>query len=130
MSKEEGKGRGWKLQYIWNTASNYGKVVIRMATGLILFRMLFSNLDEASFGMWALLWSVFGYGILLDFGLGFACQKVVAEKLVHKDVQGINSMLATVFWSFCVLAFVIVLAATVVKPWALEGIRSFRRQCI
>ena len=122
MTEGPNKGRSWKFQYLWNTASNYGKVVIRMATGLILFRMLFSNLDSESFGMWALLWSVFGYGILLDFGLGFACQKVVAEKQVTKDIDGINSMLATVFWAFCGLATIIVASSFILRPWALNAL--------
>ena len=124
MQKETRDSKSWEFQYIWNTASNYGRVVVRMATGLILFRMLYSNLDSTSFGMWALLWSVFGYGILLDFGFGFACQKVVAEKQVKNEIQGINQMLSTVFWTFCAFAFIIVFIAITARPWALEALIS------
>lgn len=49
-----------------------------MLLGLVLFRMMFQSFSEAEFGLWALLWSLFSYGILLDFGFGFTAQKSVS----------------------------------------------------
>lgn len=59
--------------------SSYLRTVVRLVLGLVTFRMLYGGLSKADFGFWPLLWSVFGYGVLVDFGLGFAAQKRVAE---------------------------------------------------
>ena len=65
----------------WGAFSNYGRVVLQMVLGLVTFRLLYQGLDAESFGFWSLLWSVFGYGILLDFGFGSAAQKRVSDAL-------------------------------------------------
>ena len=67
-------------QNIWSNAiSNYLRTFVGIVVGLVTFRLLYQALPRESFGFWSLLWSVFGYGILLDFGFGFAAQKRVAE---------------------------------------------------
>ena len=58
-----------------NSISNYVFLVFRLGLGVILFRLLYKSLSNEQFGFWALLWSVFGYGILLDLGFGFTAQK-------------------------------------------------------
>jgi O-antigen/teichoic acid export membrane protein len=94
----------WK-KYFWrNTASNYVRMITRLGLGLVLFRLLFSNLSEAQFGYWSLLWSLFGYGVLLDFGFGFTAQKVVAEKTTKGDLDGLNRLMATLLWTYVGLA--------------------------
>ena len=96
----------WK-RYFWrNTASNYLKVITRLVLGLFLFRLLFSSLSDAQFGFWSLLWSLFGYGILLDFGLGFTAQKAVAEKTTTQDWEELSSLLSTLVWTFVGLAVI------------------------
>lgn len=90
----------WKKFFLRNTASNYLRTVLRLGTGLVLFRLTFENLSEEAFGFYSLLWSFFGYTILLDFGLGFTAQKLVAEANETKEYDKLNELLSTVFWSF------------------------------
>lgn len=75
-----------------------------MLLGLVLFRTMFSHFSEAQFGFWALLWSLFGYGILLDFGFGFTAQKAVAEKTATGDIVGLSRLLSTILWTFVGMA--------------------------
>ncbi|CAA6678265.1 MULTISPECIES: oligosaccharide flippase family protein [unclassified Lentimonas] len=97
----------WK-RYFWrNTASNYIRTITRLLLGLILFRMLFSGLSAAEFGFWSLLWSLFGYGILLDFGFGFTAQKAVAEKSVKGEWAELSRLLSTMLWTFVGLAVIL-----------------------
>lgn len=93
----------WKRRFWKNTLSSYAGVAVRLVLGLILFRQMFENLDGPQFGFWALLWSLFGYGILLDFGFGFTAQKAVAEKTASGDLDGLSKMLATILWTFVAL---------------------------
>jgi hypothetical protein len=56
------------------------------ASDLVTFRLLYQGLDAEHFGFWSLLWAIFGYGILLDFGFGYAAQKKVAELSVKQGL--------------------------------------------
>ncbi|MEI8037111.1 MAG: oligosaccharide flippase family protein [Verrucomicrobiota bacterium] len=90
----------WQRRFWRTTASGYIGVVVRMLCGLILFRTMFHQFSHAQFGFWSLLWSLFGYGILLDFGFGYTAQKAVAEKTATGDIAGLSKLLATVLWTF------------------------------
>src|SRR5687768_196141 len=101
-------------QHIWrNTASNYFCMALRLVVGLVLFRLLYQELTTEEFGFWALLWSVFGYGVLLDFGFGFTAQKRVAELSVHQDWNRLSKVLSTIFFSYVGVAALIILAGLV-----------------
>ena len=74
---------------IWrNSISNYVSMAIRMAVGLLMFRMLYQGLSREEFGFWALLWSVFGYGILLDFGLAKGNPTDAGNQTASKSIFG------------------------------------------
>lgn len=82
---------------IWsNSVSNYLRTAIGMGVGLLTFRMLYQALGKEQFGFWSMLWSVFGYGVLLDFGFGFAAQKRVAELSVSEDWETLSRVLSTI----------------------------------
>jgi O-antigen/teichoic acid export membrane protein len=86
---------------IWsNAVSNYVRTVLGMVVGLLTFRMLFQALTREQFGFWSLLWSVFGYGVLLDFGFGFAAQKRVAELSVRGEWDQLSRVLSTIFFFY------------------------------
>jgi O-antigen/teichoic acid export membrane protein len=92
--------RDWQRHFWRNTGTNYLRTLLRLGSGLILFRLTFQYLSTEAFGFYSLLWSLFGYTILLDFGLGFTAQKAVAEHSAGGDTDRLNQLLATIFWSF------------------------------
>ena len=93
----------------WTGAlSNYARVFLRMALGLVTFRLLYQGLTREEFGFWALLWSVFGYGILLDFGFGYAAQKRVAELSVRRDWPTLSQVLSTIFLFYLAASAILV----------------------
>ncbi len=93
-----------------NALTGYVRIFIRMGLGLVTFRMLYQGLSTVpeQFGFWSLLWAVFGYGILLDFGFGYSAQKRVAELSVHQDWPGLSRVLSTIFFFYCIMAAVAV----------------------
>ncbi len=105
MSYDEVKRNLWS-----NAASNYLRTVVGLVVGLVTFRLLYQALSQEQFGFWSLLWSVFGYGILLDFGFGFAAQKRVAELSVQQDWDKLSRVLSTIFFCYVVVAAGVVLA--------------------
>lgn len=89
----------------WNgVATSYGRVLLRVILGLLTFRLLYQGLDAESFGFWALLWSVFGYGVLLDFGFGSAALKRMAEGLASRDWDSLSRSLSTIFFFYLAIA--------------------------
>lgn len=103
MSYAEVKHNIWR-----NSVSNYLRTVVGMLLGLFMFRMLYQAMTAEEFGYWSLLWSVFGYGLLLDFGFGFTAQKRVAELCVHEDWNQLSAVLSTIVFFYCAVGVVIV----------------------
>jgi len=101
----------WQGSYWRNTLSNYLRVLVRLGSGVVLFRLTFQYLDAETFGFYSLLWSLFGFTVLMDFGLGFTVQKVMAEASATGDFRAASRLIATVFWTFTALAAVVVVAA-------------------
>ena len=93
-----------------NVAWSYVALVQRMLTGIFSFRLIYSSLDREEFGYWALLWSVFGYSVLLDFGFGVTVQKRVAQLSVSQSWEELNRSLSTIFFTYCGLAVVMATA--------------------
>ncbi len=123
---------------IWsNAVSNYFRTVVGMGVGLVTFRLLYQALSREQFGFWSLLWSVFGYGVLLDFGFGFAAQKSVAELSVREDWDKLSRVLSSILFSYLGVAVLVVVAVLAgsrqVVAWfgvAPTNVEEFRRVVI
>ena len=112
-------GRDWQKFFWRNTGTNYLRTLLRMGSGVVLFRLTFQHLSQEQFGFYSLLWSLFGYTILLDFGLGFTAQKAVAEKTATNKIGELNHLICTIFWTFAFLGAVILAVFSVAQPWFL-----------
>jgi O-antigen/teichoic acid export membrane protein len=98
-----------------NALSNYVRTGLGIVVGLLTFRLLYQALNREEFGFWSLLWSVFGYGILLDFGFGFAAQKRVAELSVKQDWPQLSRVLSTIFCFYAGIAAAIALVVLLIS---------------
>ncbi|MGE3310241.1 MAG: lipopolysaccharide biosynthesis protein [Limisphaerales bacterium] len=96
-----------------STVSSYIRILLRLALGLATFRLLFQSLRPEEFGFWSLLWALFGAGVLLDFGLGAAAQKRVAELTVRQEWDELSRILSTIL-GFHVFSSLIVVALGIV----------------
>ncbi len=103
-------------QIIRNTRSNYVLIAVRMALGLITFRLLYNGLSKEAFGFWAFLWGVFGTSVLLDFGFGLTIQKQVAQLSVKRAWDELSRVLTTLLTLYVGLAIAIVLGAWLIAP--------------
>lgn len=93
-----------------NTVANYFSLIIKLITAIILTRIIFLGLGNTSYGFWALLWSIFGYSLLLDFGFGTSVQKYTAEVSVTRDFISYNRLLSTVTVSYCIMSVIIAIS--------------------
>jgi len=106
---------GLRKRMIVNTISNYGKMIIGIIVTIFLTRILFLGLSREEYGFWALLWSIFGYSLLLDFGFGASIQKYTSETVVSKDWERYNRIVSTVFFNYVMFAVLIMIAAIVLS---------------
>ncbi|PIQ24150.1 hypothetical protein COW36_10720 [bacterium (Candidatus Blackallbacteria) CG17_big_fil_post_rev_8_21_14_2_50_48_46] len=94
-----------------STLSNYLLLFLRMASVLILTRGLFLNLSAEDYGFWALLWSMFGYTLLLDFGFGTAVQKWTSQTRVNGDWGRYGSLLSSLLACYGLMGGLIALSS-------------------
>ncbi|MDD2331964.1 MAG: hypothetical protein PHI68_04855 [Candidatus Cloacimonetes bacterium] len=115
---------GLRKRMIINTMSNYGKVIIGILITIFLTRILFLGLGREEYGFWALLWSIFGYSLLLDFGFGASIQKYTSESTVTGDWERYNRIVSTVFFNYMLFS-VLIAAGTLVLSFNLHRIFNF-----
>ena len=76
-----------------NTATNYLVMLIRFFQGLLVTRWLIGYLGDSGYGFWMLLWTFFGYAILIDFGVGIAGQNTL-RRSCSSGIYGITMTLS------------------------------------
>lgn len=59
--------------------SNYAGQAVTVVTWILLTPFILARLGPTNYGLWVLIGSVIGYGTLLDFGIGGAVIKYMAE---------------------------------------------------
>jgi len=109
---------------IRNTAANYLALIWRMVAAIFLVRILFLGLGGEDYGFWTLLWVIFGYSLMLDFGFGQTIQKFTAEAMIDRNMDRLNRIISSIIASYMVMALLI-LAVTVCLTPFLDKIFSF-----
>jgi len=104
-------------QIVKNIASNYLYVLVNMISAVFVTRMLLKGLGPDFYGFWSLLWNIFMYALLLDFGVGVTVQRYTAEMRVSGDVEKFNRIVSTVFVFYLLTMGVIFAAAAAVTPF-------------
>ncbi|MGK0184720.1 MAG: O-antigen/teichoic acid export membrane protein [Verrucomicrobiales bacterium] len=112
----------WKKRFAATTITSYVQMGLRMVTGLAIFRTMFGSWSSVEFGFWAFLWSVLAFGILLDFGLGMTIQKTVASRTENDDIDGVNRVVSTIFWTFAGIGMLIFVLAILCRPLLFQAI--------
>lgn len=103
------------------TFSNYIHLIIKIIVSLALVRIMFLGIEQEAYGFWALLWSIYGYSVLLEFGLGVTIQKKSAEFFASNSLRKINSLFSTYFLVYFIISLFIVLSS-VILSMSLESI--------
>ena len=113
----------WQKRYWVNTATNYLRVVLRLGGGIVLFRLTYQYLERDAFGFYSLLWSLFGFTVLLDFGLGFTVQKAIATASAHGRYEEASRFVATVFWCFVAAGVLLFVTALATRGLFLDAVK-------
>jgi len=96
-----------KKTMISATISNYIHLIIKIIVSLFLVRIMFLGMEQEAYGFWALLWSIFGYSVLLEFGLGVTIQKKSAEFMRDNKMKNISSLFSTYLVVYFMISLII-----------------------
>ncbi len=107
-----------------NTTTNYILVAVKLVEGVLVTRWMFRYLGKEYYGFWALLWSLFIYVLVFDFGFSKAAQKCTAERLFEEDVAAYNRITSAVFSLQWVISLVIVAISAVAAVFLPELTRE------
>lgn len=102
-----------------NTATNYLVILIRTFQGLLVTRWMVGFLGDSGYGLWTLLWTFFGYALLMDFGVGIAGQKYTSHELFKRDIRHYNSIISMIF-TFHSLMTLLILLGVFIASFFLE----------
>ena len=74
-------------------------------------RFLLLGLKDNAYGFWTLLWAVFGYSLLLDFGFGKTVVKFTAEYQADKDIKRYSQIISSVFMCYLLMSIILIIAS-------------------
>ena len=103
------------------TLSNYIHLLIKIIVSLFLVRIMFLGMEQEAYGFWALFWSIFGYSVLLEFGLGVTIQKKSAEFMAANKMKHISSLFSTYLVVYFMISLIIALS-TILMSIYLESL--------
>ncbi len=96
--------------------SNYAGQALAIGTWVLLTPFILARLGPGTYGIWVLVGSVVGYGTLLDFGIGGAVIKYVAEYHARGALDEARALIATALRLYAGLGLLAALLAIVLAP--------------
>lgn len=98
-----------------NTLSGYLRLFISFLVLFFLTPYIISKVGKDGFGLWSLLSSTLSFFELLDLGFSVTVIKYVAESKAQEDIQKRNRIINTIFFSYLALAFLGILAMSLLS---------------
>jgi O-antigen/teichoic acid export membrane protein len=99
-----------------NVISNWIGKVLWLISGFLLIPFILDRIGTAQFGLWALANSVMSYGLLLDFGIGWAVIKYVAEFRARGRAEDARALVATALRLYSWLGLAALVLSLAVAP--------------
>lgn len=98
-----------------NTLTNYLVVGVKFIQGFLVTRWTIQYLGAENYGLWAVLWTIFAYSLLLDFGFGATAQKYTAGGLFRRDIVLYNKIISAILLVHLLMSLVIVAVSVVLS---------------
>ncbi|OLD11987.1 MAG: hypothetical protein AUJ01_16725 [Acidobacteria bacterium 13_1_40CM_3_65_5] len=96
--------------------SNFGGKLTSVGTWFVLTPFMLAELGPRSYALWVLMTAVGSYGSLLDFGIGGAVVKYVAEHIARGEREAAKEVIATALWLSLGLALAAVGLSVLIAP--------------
>ena len=116
LAAEDPKDAAISRHLALSTVSNYLGQVVNLAVWFLLTPFLVRKLGATQYGLWVLVASFIAYGSLLDFGVGDAIVKYVAEFRARGDDDSASRLVATSLWLYCALGLLVFVIGVALAP--------------
>ena len=94
-------GEQHQLSLIARTVSmDYLVTIVELVLGVFMLPFNTSHLGQSAYGLWVLAASITFYFSMLNLGYGYALVKYVAQFRAHRDAEGLNQVVSTMFVVF------------------------------
>jgi O-antigen/teichoic acid export membrane protein len=100
-----------------STISNAVWKLLFLISGFLLTPFILRHLGATQFGLWALVGSVVAYGTLLDFGIGTAVVKYVAEFNVYGEWEDLGQAIMTALYLYSLTGLALIVLGLAVAPF-------------
>jgi len=91
------------------TAVSYLNTGISMLSNLILIPMYLHYLGKEQYGLWLVVLSMVGYLGLSNLGIAQSVSNFVASANAKRDQDGIRAIVATGFWLYIIIVFIVLI---------------------
>ncbi len=101
-----------KRRIVSNTLANGTAQFIAMASSLVFMPFLIRAFGPSDFGLFLLATSVAAYATIVDFGVGTALVKNIAERTTSNDTEGISKYVSTSLVFYIVVGLIVAVVVT------------------
>jgi O-antigen/teichoic acid export membrane protein len=112
LTGESSEDAAIQRHLVRSTFTNYAGQIVTLGVWFALTPFILHRLGPTQYGLWVLVASFVAYGTVLDFGVGMAVTKYVAELRARGQPDQASSFVATALRLYCVLGL-LVLAASI-----------------
>ena len=105
-----------RYRLLIGTLSNCAGKVAAVGIWFFLTPFILNHLGPHEYALWVLTGAIASYGFLLDFGLGGAIVKYVAEHVARGERETAASMIASARWMYVGLGLVAVAISVLLAP--------------
>lgn len=102
-----------------NISMDYVAFGIDLLVGVVMLPFNIAHLGTSTYGLWVLVASVTMYFSMLDLGYGVAQVKFASEYRARRDSEGLNQIVSSLFFVFCLIGLV---------AFAVGGVLAFNLQ--
>jgi O-antigen/teichoic acid export membrane protein len=111
-----------RQRLVTGTVSNVVGKATAVGTWFLLTPFILSRLGPHGYALWVLTGSIAAYGFLLDFGIGGAIVKYVAEHGARREHHKAAELVATAQWLYIACGVVAVAVSIVAAPFAVTAL--------
>lgn len=105
-----------RQRLLTGTISNFAGKLSTVVVWFVLTPFVLTRLGPGGYALWVLMGAISSYGFLLDFGIGGAVVKYVAEHVARGEQAAARSLLASAIWLYLALAVATVALSVLFAP--------------
>ena len=102
---------------IKNILSNWFNIIINSLIGFFMMPFMIRYLGDDAYGVWILIVSLVGYGIIFDMGIRNSIIKYVAEYYIVNDYEKLNKLFSSAIFVYTIVCMILIFISVSLSSW-------------